>query len=98
MKLGRSRLYRRSLARYQEGVCSSIIKKAWQLTDEEYEIVKNHSLYSYYGEDIVRNILNTSVSMFIKYHHEHYDGKGYPEGLKGNEVPIESSILSVAIQ
>lgn len=79
-------------------VHQELLRKPGKLTDEEYEIVKNHSLYSYYMvKDIVRNIPEMHpVSMFIKYHHERYDGKGYPEGLKGNEVPIESSILSVA--
>ena len=76
----------------------SIINKRGKLTDEEYEEVKKHSLYSY---NISKKILAEHTDLhglpkIIKYHHERYDGKGYPEGLKKEEIPFYSFILSIA--
>lgn len=72
----------------------SILNKTSSLTEREFELIKKHPVHAY-------EILNSAVSMkkvavFVKYHHERYDGKGYPEQLKYEEIPLESRILSVA--
>ncbi|WP_051251797.1 HD-GYP domain-containing protein [Psychrilyobacter atlanticus] len=73
---------------------SETLNKEGELTDAEYEIVKNHSKV---GAEIVRNSSSLKeVSQYILYHHERWDGKGYPEGLKGDEIPLISQIISVA--
>lgn len=76
----------------------SIINKRGKLTDEEYEKVKTHSLFSY---NIARKVLIEYPDLYgipkvIKYHHERYDGNGYPRGLSGDEVPFYSYILSIS--
>lgn len=76
------------------GTADDILFKTDSLEREEYDEVKKHTLK---GAHIL-----SAVSMFkhvvplVKYHHERIDGKGYPEGLKGDEVPFLSRILSVA--
>lgn len=74
-----------------------ILNKPDSLDEEEYEIVKKHPLYSY---EMLKNVFNDSdlsseIPYIIKYHHERYDGQGYPDGLKENEVPIESYIIGI---
>lgn len=76
------------------GVPDAILGKKAKLTDEEYEFIKKHSEYGY-------NILNKvstleEMAVIVKYHHERWDGKGYPDGVKGEEIPVISRILSVA--
>ena len=78
----------------------TILLKPAKLTDEEYEYVKSHT---FCGCEILENIKNVwskeyaKISMEIcRYHHERYDGNGYPEGLKGDEIPIHAQIVSVA--
>ncbi|WP_031433002.1 HD domain-containing phosphohydrolase [Methylomarinum vadi] len=85
------------------GIPDKILLKPGRLTDEEYEIMKSHArkgremiddlLNNYHLErfqniDILRNI--------AEYHHEAYDGSGYPAGLKADEIPIEARIVAVA--
>lgn len=76
------------------GIPDSILGKIGVLNNDEYEIMKRHSSYGY-------NILN-KVSVLkrqaniIKYHHEKWNGSGYPEGLRGIEIPLISRIISVA--
>ena len=75
-----------------------ILNKPGKLTEEEYAVVKEHSLIS---QRIVQNILKDipllkDIPRIIKYHHERYDGKGYPCGLKGDEVPFDSYIIGIA--
>lgn len=76
------------------GIRDSILNKADMLTEEEYDIIKQHPDIAY---RIVSNIgLREDILMAIKYHHERYDGKGYPYGIKGDEIPIMAAIISVA--
>ncbi len=76
------------------GIPESILNKKGPLTDEEYEIMKGHTLR---GVEIITPLnLHRDVVHGIKYHHETYDGKGYPEGLNEDNIPIIASILSVA--
>lgn len=75
-----------------------ILNKAESLTEEEYEKIKEHSIY---GAQIASYLLKDNpkfikVPRIIKYHHERYDGKGYPDGLKKEEVPFESYIIGIA--
>ncbi len=79
------------------GIIDSILKKNGDLTKEEYEEIKTHSIKTY-------NILNQikfegiykEVPKIAAYHHEKIDGSGYPEGLKGNEIPLGARIIAVA--
>ncbi len=75
-------------------VPESILNKPDRLTREEFEIMKTHPLC---GVKIVENIREMEVILpGMKYHHERYDGKGYPEGLAGEEIPLLARILAVA--
>jgi len=73
---------------------SQILNKPGKLTEEEYEIIKKHPIE---GDKIIKNIAYfEEVSPGVKYHHERYDGKGYPEGLKGEGIPLVAQIIAVA--
>lgn len=75
-------------------VNSSIINKPGKLTDEEFEIIKMHPSY---GARILKKMKSIPyLQDGAQYHHERYDGKGYPEGLKGEEIPELARIISVA--
>ena len=70
-----------------------ILIKPGKLTDEEYEIIKKHSAY---GAEIVKDMFNGEMSDVLLHHHEWYDGTGYPDGLKGDEIPMCSRVIAVA--
>ncbi|MBE7705840.1 MAG: response regulator [Cyanobacteria bacterium SIG30] len=75
------------------GVPEDILNKTDSLTDEEYEEIKKHVVY---GIKILEDIKQlNSVIEIIKYHHEFYDGCGYPFKIKGEEIPIGSRIISL---
>ena len=76
------------------GISTKIIFKDTKLTDEEYMEMKKHT---FIGSDILSHspIFNNIIPI-VKYHHEKYDGSGYPEGLKGEEIPLLTRIVSVA--
>ncbi|GAV24562.1 HDIG domain-containing protein [Carboxydothermus islandicus] len=76
------------------GIGDQILLKPGPLTSEEYEIIKKHPKYAY---DILHDIdyLREAVQIAL-YHHEKYDGTGYPYGLKGDEIPLLARICSVA--
>lgn len=71
-----------------------IIQKPGRLTDEEYEIVKKHPQYGY--DILSTKNLNPKIKLVALQHHERYDGKGYPYGLKGNEIDLFSGIVAIA--
>ncbi len=71
-----------------------ILNKAEKLTDAEYKIIKKHSKIGY--EIVSKNDSLKKVSKYILHHHERWDGMGYPEGLKGDRIPLISQIISVA--
>lgn len=78
----------------------SILLKPGRLTDEEFEYMKAHTTK---GAEILHNIKNVwdeeygKVSYEIcRHHHERYDGRGYPDGLKGEEIPLSAQIVSIA--
>lgn len=71
-----------------------IINKAGKLTDEEFDIIRIHPITGYH---ILRGISGDNyIAIAAKYHHERYDGKGYPNGLEGEEIPEVARILGVA--
>jgi response regulator RpfG family c-di-GMP phosphodiesterase len=76
------------------GIPDSIILKPGRLTDEEYEIIKKHPVI---GSNIIGHFgMWADEQSIIRHHHERFDGKGYPDGLKGEEIPFLARILSVA--
>ncbi|MGN0692549.1 MAG: HD domain-containing phosphohydrolase, partial [Oscillospiraceae bacterium] len=71
-----------------------IINKESKLTDEEYNIIKIHPVTGYH---ILRGISGSKlIARSAKYHHERYDGRGYPNGLEGEKIPESARILGVA--
>ena len=71
-----------------------IINKPGKLTDEEYDLIKIHPVTGYH---ILKNISDQNdMAVASKYHHERYDGSGYPNGLVGEEIPEMARILAVA--
>lgn len=76
------------------GINDSILNKRTKLTQKEYEEIKTHPCV---GADIISKMdLFKDVATIVRCHHERYDGQGYPEGLRGNEIPIEASILAIS--
>lgn len=76
------------------GIKDAVLNKPSRLTDEEYEIIKQHTVI---GANILKDLTTLpNVSLGAKYHHERYDGKGYPSGIKGEEIPIEARIIGIA--
>ena len=76
------------------GIPDAILNKPSKLLDAEYEIIKKHTTI---GADILKNItLIRHVEEVARYHHERYDGRGYPEGLGGEQIPVQARIVAVA--
>lgn len=76
------------------GVPDSILNKPAKLTDEEYRVMKNHVNI---GGEILKDFsLIKNVADGAMYHHERYDGTGYPNGLKGEEIPLNARIIGIA--
>ena len=76
------------------GIPDSILKKPTKLTEEEWEIMKKHSTYS--GDILSEFTAIPEISSAVRYHHEWFDGTGYPYKLKGEEIPRTARIISVA--
>ena len=76
------------------GIPNHIINKDGKLTDEEYAVIRQHPGL---GAQILRSITEYPfLSLGANYHHERYDGRGYPDGLKGTDIPEIARIVSVA--
>lgn len=76
------------------GIKDGVLSKPGVLEQDEWEQIKKHPSI---GSEIIKHIdMFDDVSEIILYHHERYDGKGYPYGLKGKQIPLKSRILSVA--
>ena len=82
------------------GIDDKILNKKGRLTAEEFEIMKTHTLI---GASILENLEMYQDEPLVKmaydicrWHHERYDGKGYPDGLKGEEIPISAQVVSLA--
>src|SRR5580704_16932337 len=75
------------------GIADAILNNPAKLSAEEYELMKKHPEY---GWAVLRQVPGMErASLIILHHHESYDGSGYPGGLKGEEIPIGSRIVSV---
>ncbi len=76
------------------GIPQSVLCKNGKLTDEEFAIMKSHPEK---GEKIIMNIEKLKmVSYWLKSHHERWDGKGYPQGLAGEDIPLSARIIAIA--
>jgi HD-GYP domain-containing protein (c-di-GMP phosphodiesterase class II) len=78
------------------GVPDAILNKPGKLTDEEFRQMRLHPVH---GARILSQIQSDKVVSIlpgVKYHHERWDGKGYPDGLKGEEIPLLGRVLGVA--
>jgi putative nucleotidyltransferase with HDIG domain len=76
------------------GIPDSILLKAGELTKEEYHFIKRHPLI---GAEIVNACVGLKELVpGVLYHHEHYDGSGYPFGLKADEIPLLARVISLA--
>jgi putative nucleotidyltransferase with HDIG domain len=76
------------------GVPDAILTKPSKLTAAEFEIVKQHAVR---GAEIVAHISSLKDAVpLIRHHHERWDGLGYPDGLSGNAIPLEASIVGLA--
>ena len=76
------------------GISDAIINKDGRLTHEEFAQIKRHPVY---GNHILSSIQQSPyLSIGAHYHHERYDGRGYPEGLKGDDIPDIARIIAVA--
>lgn len=77
-----------------------ILNKPGRLTPEEFEVIKTHTII---GADMLSKLDNFCVEPLLqtaysiaRWHHERWDGRGYPDGLKGNEIPIEAQVVALA--
>jgi putative two-component system response regulator len=76
------------------GIPDSILFKPGRLTSDEWVVMRSHSTR---GEEICRHIRSMSeVLPIIRHHHEKYDGTGYPDGLRGQEIPLLARVLQIA--
>lgn len=76
------------------GIPGVILNKPEGLDDEEFLTIKSHTTTGY---DILKNLHSVpSAAIAARYHHERYDGMGYPDGLKGEEIPLIARIICVA--
>ena len=76
------------------GIPNAIINKRGKLTDTEYAIIKTHPRMGYEILEKISSAPNLSIG--AHYHHERFDGRGYPEGLKGEDIPEVARIIAVA--
>lgn len=82
-------------------ISDTVLNKPGKLTPEEYEIMKTHATA---GKEIIDKAISTvegenyltEARNMAAYHHERWDGKGYPEGLKGEEIPLSARVMAVA--
>ena len=82
------------------GIADKILNKPGKLTPEEFEVIKTHSLL---GAEMMQNLDNFGEQPLLqtayeiaRWHHERWDGRGYPDGLKGDEIPISAQLVSLA--
>lgn len=76
------------------GVPEAIINKKGRLTDEEFQKIKEHPVMGY---GILKNVEELpELATGARWHHERYDGRGYPDGLSGEQIPEEARIIAVA--
>ncbi len=75
------------------GVPDAVLNKPFRLTDVEFRLIKGHTIM---GAEILKDFkMFDNISIGAKYHHERYDGKGYPEGLKGESIPLVARVIGL---
>ena len=82
-------------------ISDTVLNKPGKLTDEEFKLIQTHCSH---GEDIIDQIITTTkddgflhhAKMFAGYHHEKWNGKGYPRGLSGEDIPLEGRVMAIA--
>lgn len=77
------------------GIPENVLRKPTHLSDEEWEIMKQHPVIGAEKVLMPNEALRDLIPM-VKYHHEHWDGSGYPDKLKGEEIPFSARIVSIA--
>ncbi len=77
------------------GIPETVLRKPSKLTDDEWEIMKQHPVIGAQKVLMPNESLHDLIPI-VKYHHEHWDGSGYPEKLKGEEIPLAARIVAVA--
>ena len=76
------------------GIPDNILNRPTRLTEEEFQVIKEHTVI---GAEILKNItLIDHVKEVARSHHERYDGMGYPDGLKGEEIPLYARVIAIA--
>ena len=82
------------------GIADKILNKPGKLAPEEFEVIKTHSML---GAEMLQNLDNFGEQPLLqtayeiaRWHHERWDGRGYPDGLKGDEIPISAQLVSLA--
>ncbi|WP_338452672.1 HD-GYP domain-containing protein [Niallia oryzisoli] len=78
------------------GIPEHILTKTGKLTESEFDIIKRHPTIGYEMIQHVESFKENGILDIVLYHHERYDGKGYPMGLKGNQIPLVARIVAVA--
>lgn len=76
-------------------ISEDILNKPARLTNDEYSEVKDHTVLGCYS-DLADCLDNSKIREIIKFHHERYNGTGYPSGLKGDDIPFYAQIVAVA--
>ncbi|KHD35874.1 HD family phosphohydrolase [Clostridium acetobutylicum] len=75
-------------------ISEAILNKKGPLTEKEFNVIKGHSIYS---SNLIKNITELDdIAKIVRHHHESYDGTGYPDNLKGEDIPLISRIIKVA--
>lgn len=99
LKLGRKRIETLKFAGILHdigkiGVIKEVLHKPAKLSDLEFALIKNHPAM---GEEIIKPVaFLDNIRPVIRHHHERFDGRGYPDGLAGNDIPLLSRIIAVA--
>jgi len=78
------------------GIPEHILSKPGKLTDEEYQIIKGHPTIGYEMIKHVQSYRENGILDIVLYHHERFDGKGYPTGISGKQIPLVARIVAVA--
>ena len=76
------------------GVADRVLNKPGKLTDEEFNLIKSHTTIGY--AILSESAELKSAAKAARYHHERYDGKGYPDGIKGEDIPLHARVISIA--
>lgn len=76
------------------GISDNVLGKPGKLTDDEFSIIKQHPVIG--AKILMQSNYTHELVQIVLHHHERYDGRGYPEGLKGEEIPIGARIIAIA--